>query len=209
MWKVTTLSKFVLTAILLGMLGMMAEPAHAVDIEDHPEYLPQYHPRFGVIALDEEVRAAIEEFPDVASCLKPDAIQNGVPDLDAIDWHKIRNDGDAKVCLFMIFEQLGDPESVNAWLGRMNFKPSGPFNDGGISLDQTRYLGLEDSVLTELRVISVTARHSLEGQYPIFPTHGVWKYLRRFLSTAQSVGVLWLPDGRLIDVSIFYDSPFN
>ena len=204
MWKVTTLSKFVLTAILLGILGMMAEPAHAVDIEDHPEYLPEYHPRFGVIPLDEEVRAAIEEFPDVVSCLKPDAIKNGVPDLDAIDWHKIRNDSDAKVCLFMIFEQLGGPEPVNAWLGRMKFKLFGPSEVSWLTPDEEKHFGYESQ-----SIIGLSANWSLDGQYPIFPTYGIGKYIRRALSRAQIIEATWFPDGKLMEVSIVYNSVFN
>ncbi|MCR4376475.1 MAG: hypothetical protein NUV50_00065, partial [Rhodospirillales bacterium] len=211
-----TLSKFVLTVILLGILSIMTEPVHAGDIEEPPEYrpeqfydyLPEYHPRFGAIALDDDVRAAIQKFPDVVSCLKPDAIKNGEPDFDAIDWHKIRNDGDAKVCLFMIFEQLGGPEPVKAWLGRMKLKPFGPGQTVQLSPSEARYFGYEGAIADQ-PCIGMSALWSLEGQYPIFPTYGIRRYIRRVESTGQTFGVRWFPDGKLMDVSVSYNSIFN
>jgi len=193
-------NKYVLVAILLGILSIMVKPAHAVDIE--------YHPRFGAIPLDDDVRAAIQKFPDVASCLKPGAVKDGGPDLDAIDWHNIRNAGDAKICLFMIFEQLGGPEPVKAWLGRMKFKPFGPIVIGGLSRSRAKYFGYEYAVGRQ-QYVGVTASWSLEGQYPIFPTRGVWRYITRVMSTGQTIGAAWFPDGKLMQVSISYNTIFN
>jgi len=190
--------------LLFGIYFAMNTPTHATDREYNPPYDIEHHPRFGAVLLDDEVRAAIQKFPNLASCLKSGAVQNGVPDLDAIDWHKIRNDGDAIVCLFMIFEQLDGPEAVKAWLERKGLQVDGPNDTARLSVGGARHFGYEYQ-----RVPGLYAKWSLEGQNPIFPTDGFGKYRRRLFARSQKISVTWFPDGSLMEVRIHYSSIWN
>lgn len=185
---------------ILGGGSNMLDSANAQNFE--------YHPRFGVIRLDDEVRTAIKKFPNLASCLKSNSAKDGKPNLNDIDWDKIENDGDAKVCLFMIFEQLKNSEKVKIWLARQGFKPFGPSQIARLYKDEALLFNLEESLIGQ-NLIGLTGSWSLQGQYPKFPTSGFRYYYRRVLSRSQTIGVTWFPDGKLMDISVSYDSIFN
>lgn len=197
------LRKYIAGFIFLFVLFLlMAWSAYATEIE--------YHPRLGAIPLDDEVRVALKKFPDLASCLKPGAVKDGKADLNAIDWDKIRNDGDAKVCLFVIFERLAGPEEVKAWLTNQGFSAWGPFKRrSSPSVLESFGYDVSSKVYNSYKNLSVGGGWSLRWHFPKFPTGGFARYYRPVLSRAQNIGVTWFPDGKLMNVRITYQSIFN
>jgi hypothetical protein len=75
--------------------------------------MDQEHPRW------EQFRAAIQGYPDILSCLRPEERAAERPNLLAYDWFRVRGDN---VCLFRIASTLGSIERVRAWMAASGMK---------------------------------------------------------------------------------------
>lgn len=189
-------------ALILGLFAF-----GYVQTEDFraPKYPPVYRPGFGAMNITLGMKKAIKEFPDVSSCLKSNAAElatEAVPALYHIDWDEIDTDDDAKVCLFRIFSDLRSPEAVMEWLRYQGFRAEGPiWQRGGGSLM------LQFGFDLRARMPGVGGSWSLkDGQFPKYPTSGLWRYFVRLRAYSQRVGVKWFPDGMLMRVSVSYPS---
>lgn len=67
---------------------------------------------------------ALNKYPTVKECLKDSAEQYGNIDLKQFDWKKIRGEIQTKVCLFRIFDAIGDQIEVTRWLETQGFTVS-------------------------------------------------------------------------------------
>ncbi|MEH6548213.1 MAG: hypothetical protein V7701_17390 [Sneathiella sp.] len=187
-------------AIFLGIAIMGILASGGVSVAE--DYQPTYRDGYGAMDITEGRAEAIEAFPDVQSCLKPapEDTAKDIPALYHIDWNKIDNDDEAEICLFRIFKELGNPESVIGWLKYQGFKTWGPIKQG--------------SSATTMRRFGFDIRSNLDGyggswslendQFPKYPTSGLWRYFIRWRAHAQTVAAIWFPDGKLMRVSIGY-----
>lgn len=194
--------------IFLGAAGYLA----SILIQSTPVFDGDYHPRLGATVLDDQTLSALARFPDVNACLLGSGTAQGAADLNAINWNLIRNDGDAKVCLFMIFEGLNGPEEVMLWLENQGFRTWGPIDQGRIRESELRQFDFDvtDDFVKNYRNLAVGGSWDLTlVNGARYPTWSLMKYVRIVASRSQTISATWFPDGRLRSIKITYDSTLN
>jgi hypothetical protein len=148
------------------------------------EEYPIYHPNLGATIMDKYKWSAVKRFKSLSDC----NVSGNASDV-SIDWEKMNDDGITTVCLFFIFEKLGNPQAVLGWMAAEGFEIHGPRKGrGGTSTMQ--YFGYDPLD----QVTSVSGTWFLKDQPRKFSKK------RKFLSFhgyAQTIGAVWFPDGRL------------
>lgn len=178
----------VLFGLVFSALAVRAE-------SDTRKYLPD----FGAMRQTEGRQEAIEEFPDLQSCLSTEGATEGDADLKAINWAAIDNDDEAEICLFRIVKQMKGPDEFLQWLLFHEFKTSGPFSQG-MRLTIMRDFGYEPGP----DILAYAGVWRLDDDFPKYPTWGPWRHFMRWYAYSQTFSATWFPDGALMRVRIYY-----
>lgn len=65
---------------------------------------------------------SVTRFPDVRACLEDTEKDSVDPNLARFDWNKIHTNEDADVCMFRVFDSLGDVPASVGWLQSQGFE---------------------------------------------------------------------------------------
>lgn len=130
-------------------------------------------------------QAAIWLRPDTRSCLKVHQSDDTALDLSKFDWGSMYTESMLNVCLFRVMNSLQEPGHVVSWLRSQGFE-TGRLRKGTV-------LGKSVMGLNAGRTL-----HYERG--PKWPTWGFTRWLTWSISHAETVGVTWSLEGRLISV---------
>jgi len=146
----------------------------------------RFHPNLSATIMDKETLAAARRLEGIDDC-------NATGDLSdfTIDWTRIDNTEDAKVCLFLLFENFDGPAEVLEWFNQEDFSTSGPSLGPGDS-STMREFGYDPSD----KITRITASWDLASNPPKFGDSNA--------AHAFGVGVRWFPDGELMSVNAWY-----
>ena len=150
--------------------------------------------KFGKPPKKNAYKLAIKRWPDVRSCLIDSERTKKKPDIRKLDWTQLRNKEDGEVCIFRIFSSIGSLEGARNWVKSQGYRVEGIKSANFMKFVRERGNGkffnsvikIEKTVKEKQNVI----RLAIIGK----------------IYYSQSVGSVWLDDGKLIDVKIVLNS---
>ena len=115
-----TLSLIIAFAIAIGAAVAVDRYVYR-DFPDYPEKRLNYHQRFAAMRLNKYEWKRAKTYTSLEHCNK-----SGRPDDLSLDHSKIRATGAFRLCLFYLFEKLGNPEKSKQWFLSGGFEVNGP-----------------------------------------------------------------------------------
>lgn len=168
-----------LFGFVLGVAALVAESGKASDWESKTRrvYDWGFEP-----APDAEL---FKRWPDAKSCLPLEEQGKDKPNLANFDWSSIKDDDQARVCLFRIASEIGDPNAMAEWFRAFGLKTYPPvqYSPGLVRYD----------VVWSMR----------GGRWPLFPGGlSISNILKRIFSHGHGISTYWGSDGKIRGVLI-------
>ena len=136
------------------------------------------------------LKVALMDFPDTRSCLDKSVTEPKGEALKLMDWEKIDNSIEARVCVFRLISSYGDSSKATEWLEAQGFHSVNSFSS------TTPHIRRDGT-------LAIHAVWSIRNNGPKFPTRGLIR--RKFASIpyGMSVTTNWSDDGtELLSVGI-------
>ena len=139
-----------------------------------------------------DYRDAIQQFPDVRSCLIPSERPKPKPDLRRMDWTEVKSFHDIEVCVFRIAMSIQDIDMVKAWLRNNDFivgREVKQRSDDYVPMRDTDPVFIIDSTL------------SVENFRKIVPRPWIWRIIGIERVYNFSLSILFSRTGQVVGVS--------
>jgi len=84
--------------------------------------------------------SALKTFPDARSCIESQSETPNTDELMRMNWSQIKNNAQAKTCMYHILTALGDVDYATPWLEAQGFTSGNTFTSSN------PYIGIDDSL---------------------------------------------------------------